>query len=227
MKFQKDLALKILHNHRSKNIKITPLSDKAIKSIKTMRTNLEKKGFSYITKKYFINEITIRGISKFEETIKKNIKNFYNGKATISTEELFHIIQLWGGGEGRYIYVRGDGFNSNFDLNSYKNLINASFFSNSIEKLFLEIEKFNNLNKYINVAFITKHTRFLTIQNKTFSGLPIYDSEMSIKFMQEEKPNMRDLKEYWRGMMSISEEEDINLLDLERTLFNYVREEDE
>jgi len=38
---------------------------------------------------------------------------------------------------------------------------------------------------------------------------------------------MRDLKEYWRGMMSISEEEDINLLDLERTLFNYVREEDE
>ena len=57
--------------------------------------------------------------------------------------------------------------------------------------------------------------------------MPIYDSEMSIKFMQEEKPNMKDLKEYWRGMMSISEEEDINLLDLERTLFNYVREEDE
>ena len=57
--------------------------------------------------------------------------------------------------------------------------------------------------------------------------MPIYDSEMSIKFMQEKKPIMKDLKEYWRGMMSISEEEDINLLDLERTLFNYVREEDE
>tara|TARA_B100001109_G_C18757557_1_gene424433 strand:- start:75 stop:758 length:684 start_codon:yes stop_codon:yes gene_type:complete len=227
MKFQKELALRILRNNRSKNIKITSLSDKAIPAIKTMRTNLERKGFSNITKKYFGNDITTSSISKFEETIKKNIKNFYNGEATISTEELFHIIQLWGGGEGRYIYVRGDGFNSNFDVNSYKNLISASFFSNSIEKLFLEIEKFNNLNKYINVAFITKHTRFLTIQNKTFSGLPIYDSEMSVKFMHEEKPNIKDLKEYWRGMMSISEEEDINLLDLERTLFNYVREEDE
>ena len=76
MKFQKELALRILRNNRSKNIKITPLSDKAISAIKTMRTNLERKGFSNITKKYFDNDITTSSISKFEETIKKKYKKF-------------------------------------------------------------------------------------------------------------------------------------------------------
>lgn len=224
MKFQKELALKILKSHSLNNIKIEPLGEKAISAIKTMRTNLERKGFSDITKKYFDTNITSDCVSNFEETINKNIKGFYNGNPTISPEELFHIIQLWGGGEGRYIYVRGNGFTKNFNLDSYKHLIDASFHSERVEKLFFEIQKFNNLNKYINIAFITKHTRFLTIQNKTLTGLPIYDSEISKNFMQEDKPHMKDLKEYWRGMIDITKEEEISLLDLERILFNHVRE---
>ena len=45
MKFQKQLALKILDSHRLDNKKIKPLGDKAITAIKTMRSNLEKKVF--------------------------------------------------------------------------------------------------------------------------------------------------------------------------------------
>lgn len=224
MKFQKQLALKILDNHRLDNKKIKPLGDKAITAIKTMRSNLEKKGFSDITNKYLDTNITIDLISNFEKKINENVKYFYNGKPKITAEELFHIIQLWGGGEGRYIYVRGNGFAENFNLESYKNLINASFYSNRIEKLFLKIQEFNSLNKYINIAFITKHTRFLTSYNKTFAGLPIYDSEMSKNFMKEEKPQMKDLREYWRGMIEIAKECEISLLELERVLFNHARE---
>jgi len=53
MKFQKELALKIIENHLYKDIKIEPLGEKAISAIKTMKTNLEKKGYEDITKKYF------------------------------------------------------------------------------------------------------------------------------------------------------------------------------
>ena len=107
MKFQKDLALKIIENHLSKDIYIEPLGEKAISAIKTMKTNLEKKGYGDFTKKYFDQDITISCISRFEETIKKIVESFYKNNLIISPEELFHTIQLWGGGEGRYIYVKG------------------------------------------------------------------------------------------------------------------------
>ena len=64
MKFQKELALKIIENHLYKDIKIEPLGKKAISAIKTMKTNLEKKGYEDITKKYFDKDITLNCISK-------------------------------------------------------------------------------------------------------------------------------------------------------------------
>ncbi len=223
MKFQKDLALKIIENHLSKDIEIEPLGEKAISAIKTMKTNLEKKGYEDLTKKYFDKDITINCISRFEETIKKIVESFYKNNSIISPEELFHTIQLWGGGEGRYIYVKGGGFKENFNPESYAELINSSFNSTNVENLLNEINKFNNLNKFINVAFITKHTRFLTLQNKQFSGLPIYDSVMSKNFMLEKYANLKHLEEYWKNMIEISNSKKMQLDVLERILFNYFR----
>ena len=223
MKFQKDLALKIIENHLSKDIEIEPLGEKAISAIKTMKSNLEKKGYGDLTKKYFDKDITISCISRFEETIKKIVESFYKNNLIISPEELFHTIQLWGGGEGRYIYVKGGGFKENFNPKSYVELINSSFNSTNVGNLLNEINKFNNLNKFINVAFITKHTRFLTLQNKEFSGLPIYDSVMSKNLMSEKYANLKHLEEYWKNMIEISNSKKIQLDVLERILFNYFR----
>ena len=223
MKFQKELALKIIENHLYKDIKIEPLGKKAISAIKTMKTNLEKKGYEDITKKYFDKDITLNCISRFEETIKNTVESFYNKRSTISTEDPFHTIQLWGGGEGRYIYVKGGGFKKNFNSKSYIELINSSFNSTSVGNLLNEIIKFNNLNKFINVAFITKHTRFLTLQNKQFPGLPIYDSVMSKNLMLEKYANIKHLEEYWENMIEISNTKKIQLDVLERILFNYFR----
>ena len=128
---------------------------------------------------------------------------------------------------------------------------------NQLKKIFLKIakEKSTSINfpklyhnyksdligpyqsKNISVAFITKHTRFFSLFNKTHQCIPIYDSVMSKNYMLEFKKKLNDyspikkpasaklprgreeLALYWDAMIELSNEYHILLKDLERILF--------
>ena len=60
-------------------------------------------------------------LSKVEEDLFDKISSFSNSE-DISDEELiniFHMIQMWGGWEGRHIFVQDGGFEKNFDIETY------------------------------------------------------------------------------------------------------------
>lgn len=220
--FNKTLVQKIVEDTNINKIKIQPLSDKAIKSIRGMKTILIKNGFENIIKNNLPNELNIEVISSLEDNIFKKIDAYYISQNTELLEEIFHCVQLWGGVAGRNIYVMGKGFVDNFNLISYKKLANTINKISNLREVVEALQEFKSANKHINVSFITKHTRFMSAKNEIFGQLPIYDSVLSKNLMNED-PNFKSLEHYWEEMINLSKEYNIGVKDLERIIFNYLR----
>ena len=158
-------------------------------------------------------------INKLEQNIFDCVCGYHHGD---DLESIFHKIQIWGGITGRNIYVR-----QNFSWSSiapkYQNLVDACLNINdlseeSIVRLYDAFVRFNEV-KNIGVSFITKHIHFWTYVNLKQDAFPIFDKVMSVNLLHK-KVNFRNLKAYWRDMITKSNEENVNLMSLERQLFN-------
>lgn len=159
-------------------------------------------------------------INKLEQNIFDCVCGYHHGD---DLESIFHKIQIWGGITGRNIYVR-----QNFSWSSiapkYQNLVDACLNINdlseeSIVRLYDAFVRFNEV-KNIGVSFITKHIHFWTYVNLKQDAFPIFDKVMSENLLGE-RVNFRNLKVYWRYMITKAKEENVNLMSLERQLFNY------
>ena len=162
-------------------------------------------------------------INKLEQNIFDCVCEYRHGD---DLESIFHKIQIWGGITGRNIYVRQE-FNWNSIAAKYQNLVDAclavsDLTEESIDKLYDAFVSFNEV-KYIGVSFITKHIRFWTYVNLKQNAYPIFDSVMSDKLLHK-KINYRNLRVYWCDMITKAKEENVNLMSLERQLFNYRNE---
>lgn len=125
-------------------------------------------------------------------------------------------IQLWGGNSGRGVFVRGQGWPQNFDLQIYINAVNQ------IQNQ-LYVEALNTLNhlNYVSTAFSTKHIHF-------WSGgdAPIYDSIIAAivfgRNQSQVRPNEYPI--YIDALDELIEElNDYNVTrsSIERNLFNW------
>ena len=94
----------------------------------------------------------------------------------------------------------------------------------TLDVLVEAVSEFNRAVKFINVAFITKHTRYWLCRALDENALPIYDSIMAGYVMQR-NADIKDLREYWDVMLAKSKQLGIGLIPLERQIFKYAYEE--
>ena len=141
-------------------------------------------------------------------------------------QDIFHLIQTWGGVTGRHIYIRGNGFNWDDILPKYKILVNECLKvkevnENTISTLCQLVREIIASIKYLGVSFITKHVRFWLYRNLGKNALPIYDSIMAKTVMNKQSVQIWNLEEYWLQRYYKSLELKIDLMPLERQIFKY------
>ena len=201
-----------------KDEKIPLIDDGSLsKNVKAMKTLLTKLGI--------VNENLFNGIDNdddLEQFIIDRIKAYNPGD---NLEEIFHLIQIWGGNSGRGIYVFGEGLNWDEIAPYYQTLVNACLSTQdineaSIDKIVEAVKVFNKSVKNINVAFITKHTRYWLYRYLGLNALPIYDSIMA-NYVMQKTIDIKDLQEYWEVMIAKAKQLGIGLVPLERQIFKF------
>jgi Ni,Fe-hydrogenase I large subunit len=243
-RFRKERAKKIIQPYEQ-NLKeslFPPLSTQAITEIKKMRTNMIKNaGLGKFIKQYFPEEPTEKTIKDLEVVINKLVTNFGKTRDIEKLEDIFHLIQLWGGNTGRTIYVQNGGFSKNIDMIAYENLVATAMTFERLNDLADAIQTFKSKSKQICIPFITKHTRYFSKENRKYPFIPIYDSVMSKAYMEkwskkykkfieikspqtpESESGKQGLIFYWQEMIALSDESGVPLDKIERILFNEAR----
>lgn len=185
-------------------------------SVKSMITLLSNRNL--VDKNIFLN---LKNDDDLEHLIFNKIESYKDGD---DLEQIFHLIQTWGGSTGRGIYIHGNKFDWNTIEKHYKCLVNdcisiTSINEYAINKIFNSVESLYYSVKHMGVAFITKHTRYWMYKSVKYDALPIYDSIMAKFIMKKNSAEINQLKIYWNTMYEISKEKDINLMSLERQIF--------
>lgn len=162
-----------------------------------------------------------------DDDIEKEILTRINEYSDVdSLQDIFHLIQVWGGSTGRYIYIFDDGFDWEKIINQYKALVEACMSitdlnESSIDAIVGAVNKFDKSVAHMGVAFITKHTRFWLHRNLGYNAPPIYDSVMASCVMGKKTAETKHLSEYWKVMVSKADHLGIGLIPLERQIFKY------
>jgi hypothetical protein len=105
-------------------------------------------------------------LTELEANINSMILEYQQKPNDFLLVQIFLWIQLWGGNAGRSIFLRGNSWESNFNIDTYKKVINL------VEKgLYIDALKLMNTIFGINTAFSTKHIGFWSL-----TKAPIYDS---------------------------------------------------
>lgn len=198
--------------------------DELSKSVKSMITLLSKRvDISNELKELFDG---FKKDDDVEDVVLKRIENYNIGD---DLQEIFHLIQVWGGMAGRGIYIFNGGFNWSKIREPYEELINCCLDVKDIEleslnRIIYAIDKFCKSVSNMNIAFITKHTRFWLRKTLKDNALPIYDRIMAVWVMRKSEPQIKDLAEYWNVMISKAKSLSIGLVPLERHIFKYAYE---
>lgn len=153
----------------------------------------------------------------------KRIHEYVDGN---NLEEIFHLIQTWGGASGRGVYILGKGYCWNSISTHYSELVQCCLSitdtsTESINKMVKAVCKFNKAVAYMGVAFITKHTRFWLCRTLGDNSLPIYDSIMADCVMRKNTVDPNHLAEYWTVMLAKAKQLGVGVKQLERQIFKY------
>ena len=197
-------------------------SDSMSTPVKSMITLLTNKNIVPTT--FFDGFVTDDDL---EREILKRVNNYSNGD---SLQDSFHLIQVWGGSTGRYIYIFDNGFDWEKIVNQYKALVKTcmsitDLSDSSIDTIVGAVNKFDKSVAHMGIAYITKHTRFWLHRTMGYNALPIYDSVMANCVMRRKSAEAKHLSEYWKVMVSKANHLDISLVPLERQIFKYAYEQ--
>ena len=199
-------------------VKICYDADPFLASTQAMITLLTRRNIVPIS--FYDN---FRNDNDIEQEIWNRILAYKNDE---NVEEIFHLIQTWGGRTGRGIYIL-EKYNWDTIKPHYIKLINICLNTTStnyeaLETLSLAVGEANNNIKHLGVSFITKHTRFWLYRTLGNNSLPIYDSIMAKTVMNKSRAELKHLVEYWKAMILKSKELNIDLMPLERHIFKFV-----
>ena len=203
-----------------------------ISKLPLLRDN--KKGFSKAVsamKSLVINKGIVKAslfdnLDNDDEIEKEALNRINSYKIGEPIEDIFHLIQVWGGSSGRRVYNSMEGFEWNTISKPYNQLISSCLSINntsdeSIKVLSDAINLFDKTVKNLSVSFITKHVRFWLYHNLKENALPIYDSIMAVEVMHRSAPTLKTLSDYWKAMVSKAKRLEISLMALERQIFLY------
>jgi hypothetical protein len=208
-------------------------------TLSQMITNMSKYPESSFVIQYANNRMNNNiTLSELENLIREEIQDYTINSSTDKLILIFHLIQLWGGNAGRMFYFRG----INIDFNEYESLVKTALQTNNPEIVknalmsFLQSKK----NKFINIAFITKHiAMWQRFGTEFINPLPIYDSIIAKNIMGKAIFNRKSnswvgftnndfegLVKYWENMLIVSQELNVSTVQIERQIFNFFRDYD-
>jgi hypothetical protein len=136
--------------------------------------------------------------------------------------EIFHFIQFWGGISARNIYVKNGGFDKNFCIESYKDIIEIALTTNK-DTFHLDLKKIKSSSssiKQLGISFTTKHLSFWSRYNTYGFNLPILDNIISMNLLNKCYANWRDYLTYVEEMQTEAKRNNTTVLILERELYN-------
>lgn len=193
---------------------------------------------TYLLSRGIISDDFMAGINNMNELESSIITLLHNANLEDPDviQRIFHLIQIWGGRMGRSVYFPHN-YNWEVIFPAYMDLITSCLGIGKRTDIFARRTIFDAINLFIgrlhqsgvkgmNVAFVTKHTRFWLMRNNPENPLPIYDKTMSQNIMgRGPVAYLRHLLDYWDAMIQKAEEEDVCLRALERQLFLFYHPE--
>ena len=210
---------------------LTP-STRLSKSIKAMCTNLDASSFFNITRRIGCrneraalsdSEIATK-IRDLEELIKSQIREIVvqGTYPKDRIEEVFHLIQLWGGNTGRSIYVKKNGFEENWSFEAYQKIakICTACKSQELPQVLKCLEEQMKHIEHWGLAFASKHYSFWN-RNCETSRLAIFDSILCKGLFGKKTPNSKLYIKYLAAISEFADEHRIPIHNVERSLFNY------
>jgi len=219
--------MNIIFTELNSNGELLPIqnSDRLKKSIKGMLTIFKTYNITIDTNR-FVNEQTIdfgKATMEIEKHISHLINEYLMDENDNKLKEIFHYIHFWGGITGRLIYFKKGGFDKNFNVKTYKKIVDRIKVLKQdtlcedlkeIEKLFISIP-------YIGVAYGTKHMRFWSItSNNNKIELPILDSIISKNLLKTSYFTWRHYCPYVKQMQEEAKKRKVSVTALERALYN-------
>lgn len=130
---------------------------------------------------------------------------------------IFVLIQMWGGIAGRGVFVRGDDWPANFDVNTYRKGI-GNIEENEIS---LALETLNEIS-YVSTAFSTKHIKFWSRDK-----FPVFDSIISSIVFGRRTPRANDYTRLLECFTELGKEKKgLESKQIERNLFNWSNTDD-
>jgi hypothetical protein len=141
------------------------------------------------------------------------IKNYRKDSPDDLLIQIFLLIQLWGGNAGRTIFVRGNGWRRNFNVECYRKSIELIQEEKYVDALYTMNTMFG-----INTAFSTKHIHFWSL-----SSAPIFDSIIA-EIVFGDVVKEKDYEIYMNSLDQLVAElgnESISRSTIERNLFNW------
>lgn len=144
------------------------------------------------------------------------IKEYHSNPTDELLTKIFIWIQLWGGNSGRSIFVRGNKWPQNFNIDAYRNAVQEIMNDNFQNALII----LNGIYG-ISTAFSTKHIHFWS--NKS---APIYDSIIAAIIFGRKHTQVRinEYQPYIDGLDKLIDEINNNQVtrsSIERNLFNW------
>jgi len=180
----------------------------------------------------------IGSLEDLEKEIRHWVRFFGDHPSDGVLQQVFHLVQIWGGNHGRYIYVQGPAFDWAAICPHYRALVEAvlhwgdggSIDGIAVEDLDVEalVEAAVAMNaamraqgRKLGLSFITKHVHFWSCAVSVDREVPIFD-----RFLAQGLGvplTWRNLGPYWRDMFNKADAEGLRVSALERKLFVYFR----
>lgn len=200
-------------------------TDRLRKSSKSIATFFRNRELPVDYESLFENEPDnySMAVQRMEDRIAGYIKEYLNNPNDKNLIIIFHHIQFWGGSSGRNIYNKNGGFDNNFNIDTYKKIIEKTIHLsqenlcnelNDISKLFISIPQ-------LGISFSTKHLRFWSLNaNKNGIELPIMDSVIAENMFTPKYARWKDYCQYIKQMQEEANKRKVSVTNLERLLFN-------
>lgn len=209
----------------SNEVQLLINSAKMQKSITGIKTILNRLGYFTNADELFENnpDDYASALARTENRIKLLIKDYKKSKSDDKLLTIFHHIHFWGGITGRNIYTRNGGFKNNFNIDTYKKIVEKTIYlkQETINEDLKQIADWFMSIPQLGVAFGTKHLRFWSINaNENKIELPVLDSILTIRLLYKCNPTWKDYRSYVKQMQEEAKKRSLPVTALERALYN-------
>lgn len=165
--------------------------------------------------------------------IERRILAYHSSPQTEDLEEIFHLIQLWGGNGSKTFYTQ----KRKLKMAVYEEFVAAILTCESVFAACISVDKLVNQIPNFNITFAVKHVGiWQRFSPKSVLKLPFYDHHVAMNIMGRYTTNRagkrigvtnnhyRDLMNYWVKMLEAADFLEIDVLEIEKHIYDFFKE---